>query len=49
MIRNINKNKLNSLIFPDTREISDGLKDLLVKMLDKNPVKRATLELLILC
>ena len=36
--------KTQELAFPPEREISPGLKELLIKMIEKDPTKRATLE-----
>lgn len=36
--------KTQELSFPEEREISQGLKNLLIKMIDKDPKTRATIE-----
>ena len=36
--------KLQDLSFPEDKEISQGLKNLLTKMIDKNPKTRVTIE-----
>lgn len=36
--------KTQDLVFPEEREISEGLKKLLKKMIEKNPHTRATIE-----